>query len=135
MRRIRLAESGFSMVEILIVISIIGIIASIAIPRFIEQKDSATLAATAANLNNLQNCLSHYAATSLDNRYPGGPLNYNDFIAKIPDCKMPSLERDAKIRTASFSYLSTGTTYNIYATSTNRAETHFIVAPTGIKHN
>jgi prepilin-type N-terminal cleavage/methylation domain-containing protein len=126
--------TGFSMAELLIVIAIIGIIASIALPRYIEQKDRATLGVTLANLDVMRTGLSQYAISSGDNKYPGGPLNYTGFIAAVPECGLPLLEPAAMIATASFDYLSDGVSYTINATSMNRSETRLIATQAGITY-
>src|SRR5210317_1100075 len=103
-RRSHARKKGFSMAELLIVLSIIGIIAAIALPRFIEQKDRAILAATFANLDAMRAGLSQYAVNSDINKYPEGPLTYTGFIATVPECNMPRLEPEAKTGIGSFSY-------------------------------
>jgi prepilin-type N-terminal cleavage/methylation domain-containing protein len=69
--RTRLAreESGFSMIELLIVSSIIGILTSIATPSYLGFKDSANKAAASANVAAIIPDVEWYA---FDN-YPGSP--------------------------------------------------------------
>jgi len=128
----RTREKGFSMAELLIAICIIGIIAAIALPRFIEQKDRAILAATTANLDAMRVGLSQYAISSENNKYPDGPLTYRGFLATVPECNMPPLEPEAKIRISTFSYLSDGETYAINAISMDRSMTQFVATQAGI---
>jgi prepilin-type N-terminal cleavage/methylation domain-containing protein len=128
-------ETGFSMAELLIVIAIIGIIASIALPRYIEQKERATLGTTLANLDVMRTGLSQYAISSGDNKYPGGPLNYDGFIAAVPECGLPPREPGAMIATATFDYLSDRLSYTIYATSMNRSETRLVATQAGIQYH
>lgn len=137
MRRGQLVESGLCMaqIQILIVISIMGVIASIANQGFIEPKDRAIPEANFVKLNPLCNGLSHCAASPHDNRYPAGPLGFSDLIATVPECMMPSPWEDAKIVAASFSSLRTETTRKICAAMAKRAETHCVAAPTGIKYS
>ncbi len=59
------SAKGFTLIELLIVVVIIGIIASIAIPKFANTKDKAYLAAMKSDLRNLATAEESYLFDSL----------------------------------------------------------------------
>jgi prepilin-type N-terminal cleavage/methylation domain-containing protein len=125
-------NAGFTAIEILIVVCIIGILSSIAIPIFLDQKDKAIIGVTKANMEVMRSGLSQYAAGNSNNLYPSGNLHYIDFRTTVPGTNLPPLESEAKILSGSFLYSSDGTTYYLQATSTNRSTTHFTASPSGV---
>lgn len=60
----RQKSSGFTLVEMLIVIAIIGILTAIAIPQFVKHKRTVTLAHAEADL---RNCMTEAAALGIVN--------------------------------------------------------------------
>ncbi len=55
-------EKGFTLIEVMIVIAIIGILAGIAIPNFLNYRDKAYCSTVEADANTLVSALSDYFA-------------------------------------------------------------------------
>jgi type II secretion system protein G len=69
MEMIRYSRRGFTLVELMVVIVIIGFLAAIALPKFKQFRDSAKETQTAANLRIIQQSLEKFAVDNNSN-YP-----------------------------------------------------------------
>lgn len=97
-------ESGFTLVELLVVMLILGILAAIAIPAFFSQRDKAKDSDSKAQVNTAQTALESYA-TDNGGSYAGATL-----------AKLQAIEPTIK-STVALSNLATNT-YTVTATST-----------------
>lgn len=125
---------GFSVIELMIVLSVIGILASIAIPINLQHKDNAIVGVTMANIQAMRTGLTQHTISDASNKYPTAEMNYHDFRLAIPEANLPPLPTDAKIVSGSFSYSSDGDTYTLKATSTNRTGEKFTAIPAMISN-
>jgi len=129
----RRKEKGFTLIEIMIVVAIVGILAAIAIPNFLDLKDKAIWGTAKANLMGIRASLSSYATDSILNKFPVGNLDYSQFSAAVPEANLPDTEEQAKFQSSSFSYACTdGKLYTITVNVDNRAFDTLIASPLGI---
>ena len=90
MLRFHRKSKGFTLIELMIVVAIIGILAAIAIPRFANLIDRAREARTQGNLGAIRSAMAiHYGAT--DGTWPATILAMTPiYIDAVPTVLLPS---------------------------------------------
>jgi len=99
-------EKGFTLIELMIVVAIIGILAAIAIPKFADLIRKSNEGATKGNLTALRSALSIYYG-DLEGIYPSdvNALTIDGkYIAKIPEARMPNYHADSAAITNGSAY-------------------------------
>ena len=92
----RRVQSGFTLIELMVVLVIIGVLAALIVPNVLDRADDARSTAARTDVNNLMQALKLY---KLDNqRYPSGEQGLNALVARpstqpVPPNWKPYLEK------------------------------------------
>ena len=78
--KMRRGQKGFTLIELMIVVAIIGILAAIAIPQFASYRKKAQDSAAKSALKNLATAQENYYATN--NRYAMGRANLSGWTVE-----------------------------------------------------
>ena len=81
-------SKGFTLIELMIVVLIIGILAAIAIPNFVSMQDRAKEGSVKSNMHTLQLAVEDYAVQN-DGVYPVA-ANNAAVVALLPGGAMPN---------------------------------------------
>src|ERR1035438_10431281 len=93
-------KQGFTLIELMIVVAIIGILAAIAIPQFANLVSKSQEGRTKANLGTIRSALSIYYGDT-EGWYPTGPgalglLSASArYLNKIPNADLPATTNSA----------------------------------------
>lgn len=115
-------RKGFTLIELMIVVAIIGILAAIAIPKFASLIRKSNEGASKGNLGSIRGALSIYYG-DLEGQYPNdmASLTVNGkYLASVPNAKAPNYHTDAStINNTNVPTDAGGWAYNNISTDAN----------------
>ncbi|MFA6004476.1 MAG: type II secretion system protein [Elusimicrobiota bacterium] len=95
----KFGASGFTLIELMIVVAIIGILAAIAIPKFAELIRKSSEGASKGNLGAVRSALSIYYG-DMEGQYPGALPSLTiagKYLTGIPVAKAPNYHSDSSV--------------------------------------
>lgn len=92
----KINRKGFTLVEIMIVVAIIGILAAIAIPNFLKSREESQKNACIANLKQIEGAYEQAKLAGVASpTYPDDLVGANNYIKVEPYCPVSAKDKTA----------------------------------------
>lgn len=83
-------QKGFATLEIILMVMVIGILASIAVPRFTAVTTAANTAKIQADLTTIDTAIAVYIMEKGDSNVPSSPSGLDDYLQDADNLKPPT---------------------------------------------